>query len=42
MAQENDLPWATVEMLTAGVAEFLNPVLAGGGGTWEPAAWRWA
>lgn len=42
MAEENDLEWATLERLTGAVADFLNPVLAGGGGTWEPAHWRWA
>jgi hypothetical protein len=41
MARENELAWSTIEQLTAVVAEFLNPVLAGRHGTWHPAKWIW-
>jgi hypothetical protein len=32
---------AALEQLTAAVGTFLNPVLAGNGGVWRPAAWAW-
>jgi hypothetical protein len=41
MARENELAWPTLEQLTAAVGTFLNPVLAGNGGVWRPAAWAW-
>lgn len=41
MARENDLEWPTLEQLTPAVAAFLNPVLAGRDGTWNPAQWSW-
>jgi Nucleotidyl transferase AbiEii toxin, Type IV TA system len=41
MAHENELPWATLDQVTSAAATFLNPVLAGMGGTWRPAAWAW-
>jgi hypothetical protein len=41
MARENELAWMTLEQLTAAVVAFLNPVLAGNGGVWRPAAWAW-
>lgn len=41
MARENELAWTTLEQLSAAVGTFLNPVLAGKGGVWHPAAWAW-
>ncbi len=41
MARENELAWSTLEQLTAAVAAFLNPVLAGGSGVWQPERWVW-
>ena len=41
MVRENELVWATLEELTTAVAAFLNPVLAGSGGVWQPTAWSW-
>ncbi len=41
MARENELAWPTLEELTIAVAAFMNPILAGGSGAWNPAAWRW-
>lgn len=41
MARENELAWPTLEQLTAGVAAFLNPVLAGNTSIWHPARWNW-
>jgi Nucleotidyl transferase AbiEii toxin, Type IV TA system len=41
MVQENELPWATLDQVTAAAGAFLNPVLAGKGGTWLPTTWAW-
>ena len=41
MVEEEDLPWADLTRLGDAVRAFLDPVLAGAGGVWEPAAWRW-
>lgn len=41
MAEEEDLPWADLTRLGDAVRAFLDPVLAGAGGVWDPAAWRW-
>lgn len=41
MAQENELPWLTLDQAIAAAGAFLNPVLAGKGGIWLPAAWAW-
>ena len=41
MARENELAWTTIEQLTTAVAEFLNPVLAGRIGIWQPTEWSW-
>ncbi|HEY6922835.1 MAG TPA: nucleotidyl transferase AbiEii/AbiGii toxin family protein [Steroidobacteraceae bacterium] len=41
MARENGLSWATLDQVTTAVGTFLNPVLAGAGGVWLPAAWAW-
>jgi len=41
MAQDNELPWPTLEQLTTTVATFLDPVLAGHRGAWAPERWSW-
>ena len=41
LARENGLAWTTLEELTAAVATFINPVLAGKKGVWRPAKWQW-
>lgn len=42
MALEDQLPWPTLEEVTAAASAFLDPLLAGGFvGTWQPADWRW-
>ena len=41
LARENELAWTTLEELTAAVAAFLNPVLAGKNGSWRPMEWQW-
>lgn len=42
MAREDQLPWATLEDVTAAARAFLDPILAGGlDATWLPAEWRW-
>jgi hypothetical protein len=41
LARENELAWTTLEELTTAVAAFINPVLAGRGGTWRPREWQW-
>ena len=41
LARENELAWITLEELTTAVAAFINPVLAGKNGTWQPAKWQW-
>jgi len=41
MAREHRLPWETLDTLLTAVRAFLDPVLAGGAGRWDAAAWRW-
>ncbi|MGC8536990.1 MAG: nucleotidyl transferase AbiEii/AbiGii toxin family protein [Rhizomicrobium sp.] len=41
LSRENDLAWTTLEELTTAVAAFINPVLAGKHGTWQPTKWEW-
>jgi Nucleotidyl transferase AbiEii toxin, Type IV TA system len=41
MAVEDGLPWADLSNLSGAVRAFLDPVLAGVGGEWDPVAWRW-
>lgn len=41
MAEEEDLPWPDLTSVGDAVRAFLDPVLAGVGGVWEPSAWRW-
>lgn len=42
MVRENGLVWTTLAQLTAAASGFLNPVLAGRGGLWNPTRWSWA
>lgn len=42
MAQENDLPWTTLADVFAKATAFLDPVLSGGGGAWDPDRWTWS
>jgi len=41
MARVDALPWATLAEVTEAVRLFLNPVLAGVSGTWDPTNWVW-
>lgn len=41
MAASDDLPWCTLDGLVLAVRAFLDPVLAGTEGRWDPQAWRW-
>ena len=41
LAEENDLRWATLAEVTAAARAFLQPLLEGRTGTWDPATWRW-
>jgi hypothetical protein len=41
MVEENMLRWATLDDLTAAVRAFLDPVLRGEDGVWDPASWSW-
>lgn len=41
MADEESLPWKELPHLVEVVRGFLNPVLAGEEGTWDPEGWRW-
>jgi hypothetical protein len=42
LAHEDDLPWTTLEEVTAVVRAFLDPVLAGDHELlWEPGSWSW-
>jgi hypothetical protein len=41
MARENELPWMSLGQLAVATREFLDPVLDGSAGTWQPAEWTW-
>ena len=41
MAAGDDLPWRTLGDLTYVVRAFLDPVLAGTTGRWDPRGWKW-
>jgi hypothetical protein len=41
MALSDGLRWATLEQLTEAVAAFLDPVLSGATGKWDPDSWSW-
>ncbi len=42
MARENELAWPTLQELTTAVATFMNPILGGARGAWNPASWLWS
>jgi|HubBroStandDraft_6_1064221.scaffolds.fasta_scaffold4296961_1 hypothetical protein len=39
MAREDDLPWRTLAELLVAVRAFIDPMLSGVAGTWEPERW---
>lgn len=41
MVKENNLRWTTLDDLTTAVRAFLDPVLRGEEGTWDPPSWSW-
>ena len=42
MAEEDGLPWSTLDEVTNAARDFLGPALGEGmGGTWDPASWTW-
>jgi hypothetical protein len=41
MARADRLPWPTLAEAVAAARQFLDPVLSGGGGSWDPARWTW-
>jgi hypothetical protein len=41
MAREDALPWRTLAELLLAVRCFIDPVLAGGTGNWDPERWSW-
>lgn len=41
MAEEDQLPWRSLAEVTQAVRSFLDPVLEGHSGRWDPARWRW-
>ncbi|MDC3961173.1 nucleotidyl transferase AbiEii/AbiGii toxin family protein [Polyangium jinanense] len=41
LARENALPWPTLEAVFTHVSAFLDPILTGHDGTWDPIAWTW-
>lgn len=41
MAKVDELPWKTLSDVHDAAQSFLNPVLQGADGTWEPKSWRW-
>ncbi|MSP63416.1 MAG: nucleotidyl transferase AbiEii/AbiGii toxin family protein [Myxococcales bacterium] len=42
MAEADHLPWGDLESVTLVARAFLDPILAGGAGWWDPAVWRWS
>jgi hypothetical protein len=41
LAQESDLPWRTLPEVFDAASRFLNPVLSGTRGSWDPGSWTW-
>jgi len=41
MAAMDNLRWKTIDLLLAAVRNFLDPVLFGQEGKWDPASWSW-
>jgi hypothetical protein len=42
MARIDRLAWRDLDALSKAVAAFLDPMLSGGGGHWDPGTWAWA
>ena len=42
IADEHAIPWSTLAEANAAVAAFLDPLLGGEFGAWDPARWRWS
>lgn len=42
MASEEGLEWADLAQLVGAVRSFVDPVLAGRRGVWNPAEWAWS
>jgi hypothetical protein len=43
MAAEDELPWPTLDQVTAAARDFLEPVLSGGlDALWKPETWTWS
>jgi hypothetical protein len=42
LARDDDLPWRTLAEVHAAARALLDPLLAGGVGTWDPEERRWA
>jgi hypothetical protein len=42
MASEEGLDWADLAQLVSAVRSFVDPVLAGRRGVWDPAKWTWS
>lgn len=41
MAAEDGLRWASLDEVVTAVRAFLDPVLRGDDGTWDPGTWTW-
>lgn len=41
LAREEELAWHSLDALETAVRAFIDPLLAGGGGTWDSQAWCW-
>lgn len=42
LAMEDDLPWATLDLVTVAARLFLDPVLADDAArVWDPTSWSW-
>ncbi len=41
IASQDRLPWPDLATLEIAVRNFLDPLLAGGAGTWSPGSWAW-
>ena len=41
MVREDQLKWSTIDELVTSVRAFINPVLAGHPGSWDPETWAW-
>jgi hypothetical protein len=41
MARDDELTWRSIDELVAVVRGFIDPVLAGDSGAWDPESWTW-